>query len=89
MKCGQRLDWEPVRDISAETILATDADEAAWLAELYYNTCNVDEKNRINIDEWRHSLGTGETELYFLFQNSKAHGKFMRRYAKEAPIYDG
>ena len=89
MKCGQRLDWGPVHDISTETIQATDADEAAWLAKLYYETGIIDEKDRMDIDDWRHELRGEGAELYFLFRDNKAHGKFMRRYAKEAPIYDG
>lgn len=89
LKCGQRLDWGPVHDISAETIDATDTDEAAWLAKLYYETESIDEKDRIDIDEWRHELRGDGAELYFIFKNNKAHGKFMRKYAKEGPIYDG
>ena len=89
MKCGQRLDWSPVHDICSETIQATDADEAAWLGNLYYQLSPVPGLKPIDIDEWRHDLRSEGAELYFLFMNNKSHGAFMRKYAKEAPIYDG
>ena len=89
MRCGQRLDWSDTKDIYAETIQATDADEAAWLATIYYEITNTPEEKRISIDDWRLSLRGRGPELYFLFKDSKQYGKFMRRYAREGIIYDG
>lgn len=88
-KCGQYLDWSDAKDIYFEAITALDPDEAAWLGNLYYHTGPIEEKDWMDIDEWRHSLKGRGVELYFLFKDSKSHGKFMRKFAKEAPIYDG
>lgn len=89
MRCGQRLDWSPVHDISSEIIKAADSDEVAWLAKIYYTACGMNEDDWITLDELRHSLRGDGAELYFLFLNKKAHGAFMRKISKEGIIYDG
>lgn len=89
MRCGQRLDWSPAHDISIEVIKAEDSDEAAWIAKEYYSANGMNEDDWINIDNWRRSLRGDGAELYLLFKTKKAHGVFMRRYAKEGQIHDG
>lgn len=88
-RCRQHLDWAPVNDISAETITASDSDEVAWLASVYYSTCGFNEDDWIPIEELRHSLRGDGGELYFLFKDKKSHGMFMRKVSKEGKIYDG
>lgn len=89
MKCGQRLDWSPVHDISSETIIAGDSDEAAWIANEYYKASGFKESDRIDIDHFRQTLKDDENELYLIFFNPKARGRFMRAYAQEGTIHDG
>ena len=89
MQCGQRLDWEPANSISVEIIQAEDSDEAAWIAKEYYRATGLKEEEYINIDDFRQSLRGNGAELYLLFMNPKAKGRFMRSYAKEGLIHDG
>lgn len=89
MRCGQRLDWNPVHDICVEVIQTQDSDESAWIAKTYYDICKVNDEDRIDIDEWRLTLRGEGAELYLLFRDNKTHGAFMRKYAKEGIIHDG
>ena len=88
-QCGQRLDWSPVHDISAEIIWAEDSDEAAWIAKEYYAAAGLNEDDWIDITQFRQSLRGDGVELYLLFTDKKAYGRFMRKYAKEGIIHDG
>ena len=89
MNCGQRLEWKPAEDICIEVIQTEDSDEAAWIAKEYYSANGMKEEDYLNIDNWRRALRGDGAELYLLFRNQKAHGKFMRKYAKEGIIHDG
>ena len=87
--CGQRLDWNPAHDISIEVLWAEDSDEAAWIAKEYYAATGMKEDDWIDITKFRQSLRGDGVELYLLFIDKKAHGRFMRKYAKEGIIHDG
>lgn len=89
IQCGQRLDWRSFDRYSFETVKANDQDEAAWLAEVYYQTIKASERSRLDTDDWRKSLSHDGTELYFIFSDNKAHGAFMRKISKEGIIHDG
>lgn len=86
--CGQRLDWKSENDIYIEVFNTRDSDESAWIADRYYEACKTPESKRLDTDDWRKSLKGQGGEMYLLFQNGKAHGNFMRRYAKEVKNYD-
>lgn len=88
-KCGQRLDWSQMEEMCSVTIQANDSDEAAWIAKQYYEINGMKEEDWIDIDELRHSLRGEGCECYLLFKSTKAKGKFMRRYAREASVPDG
>ena len=88
-QCGQRLNWEPVHDISTVTIQAMDTDEAAWIAKQYYEVNRMNEDDWISIDELRRTLKSDSVELYLLFLDPKAKGRFMRRYAKDGTVLEG
>ena len=83
MRCGQRLDWSSLDDLSFETVVAEDSDDAAWVANTYYETVKTPEKDCLNTDDWRKSLRGKVTEFYLVFFRKKEHGQFMRKYAKE------
>ena len=77
--CGQRLDWSLADQFQAETIYADNATEAAFIAEKYYNACDMNEKDWINLDEFRRSLSRDQSiELYLFFKSPKEYGRFKR-----------
>jgi hypothetical protein len=83
IQCGQRLDWTFPDGLSFETVEAGDSDEAAWIANTYYECVKPPESERLDTDDWRKSLRNKTTELYLIFFDKKQHGQFMRKYAKE------
>ena len=89
MRCGQRLDWEPVHDISIEVIQAADVDDAAWIARQYYDINKMNEDDWFDIDTLRHTIRGDSIELYLLFFDPKKKGQFMRKYAKDNSANDG
>ena len=88
-RCGQALDWDSTKDICVAVVHAADSDEAAWIADQYYTACQMNENDWFPVDQWRQTLKGENIELYLLFMNRKAYGRFMRIYAKEGQIYDG
>ena len=78
MKCGQRLDWDPVSKFQIEVVQAEDPVEAALIAEKYYSANEMNEKDWFNLDEFRKSLNGKQSELYLLFKGQKEYGRFKR-----------
>lgn len=78
IRCGQRLDWEPLKAIQTDILQVENGIEAAEIAEKYYEANEMQEKDWINLDEIRRSLRNQSCELYLLFKGPKEYGRFKR-----------
>ena len=82
LRCGQKLDWDGTEKQISEIVTASDSSEALCIAERYFATNQMAEKDWFDLEDWRKSL-RGRTELFLIFKNEKAHGEFMRWAGKE------